>query len=50
MNTASSADARPPQDYVVYAAGAYPQAVGALLDCLLAHAVGRKRHGIELQR
>ena len=50
MNTASSSGARSPQDYVVYEAGADPQAVGELLDCLLANAVDRKRLGIELQR
>ena len=50
MNTASSAGARPPQGYVVYAADAYPQAFGELPDCLLANAVDRKRLGIELQR
>lgn len=50
MNTASSSGARPPQDYVAYASDAYPQAFGALLDCLLANAVDRKRLGTELQR
>ena len=50
MNTASSSGARPPQDYVVYAADACPQAFGALLDCLLGNPMDRKRRGIERQQ